>query len=200
MDKLFKINNKEINNLNTTILFTSKTNINADIIELINNGCEVITKNNNYDISDINIKTLEDFNCLDLKYKKRLTKIDEIKINILSSLTSKKKCIVFNNLLTYIDNNFKRKIIKELKKQEKIIINYTSEIDETLLLDYLIVLHKEDLIMEGETKEILKEEKILKKLGFNLPFILELSKGLQYYDIIDKPHYILESLVNELWK
>ena len=54
--------------------------------------------------------------------------------------------------------------------------------------------------MEGNYKEILKEEKILKKLGFNLPFILELSLGLKYYNLTNDLYYDNESLVNYLWK
>ena len=54
--------------------------------------------------------------------------------------------------------------------------------------------------MEGNTKDILKEEKIIKKLGFNMPFIIELSNGLKYYNIVDKLYYDNESLVNDLWK
>ena len=200
MNKLFTINNKELHDINTTILITSKTKYNNDIIELINNGCEVITKDSNNSISDLSLEILENFNCMYLKNKNDITKIDEIKINILSTLTSNKKNIVFINVLTYVDNEFKRKLIKELKKQDKRIINYTSEIEETLLLDYLLVLRDTEIIMEGLTKEILKEEKILKKLGFNLPFIVELSNGLQYYRLINKTHYVSESLVNTLWK
>lgn len=200
MNKLFTINNKELHDINTTILITSKTKYNNDIIELINNGCEVITKDSNNSISDLSLEILENFNCMYLKNKNDITKIDEIKINILSTLISNKKNIVFINVLTYVDNEFKRKLIKELKKQDKRIINYTSEIEETLLLDYLLVLRDTEIIMEGLTKEILKEEKILKKLGFNLPFIVELSNGLQYYRLINKTHYVSESLVNTLWK
>ena len=53
--------------------------------------------------------------------------------------------------------------------------------------------------MEGYKEDILKEEKILKKLGFNLPFIVELSNGLKYYGLVNKLYYDNESLVSDLW-
>ena len=56
------------------------------------------------------------------------------------------------------------------------------------------------MIIEGNTQAVLEEERIIKKLGFNLPFIVELSSGLKYYNIVDKIYYDLESLVNYLWK
>jgi len=54
--------------------------------------------------------------------------------------------------------------------------------------------------MEGKKELVLQEEKILKKLGFNLPFIVELSNGLKYYGVIDKVYFNNEELVNVLWK
>jgi len=200
MKKGFNINNKEIPKLDTTILHTSKYNYNVDMIELINNNTEVITKNNLVDINDIPLKILENYNCLELRSKEKLTTIDEIKLNILKSLISNKDTIVFYDILNYIDNKTKSQVIKELKEKEKQIINYTTEIEETLLLDYLMVIHENKIIMEGSTQDILKEEKIIKKLGFNLPLIVELSNGLKYYNVINKTYFDIESLVDVLWK
>lgn len=200
MESLFKINGKEISKTDTTILHTSKYNYNVDMIELINKTCEVITKTNKESITDIPLKILDKYNCIELIDKKELTYIDEIKINILKSLSSNKDIIVFYDILNYIDNKTKNEIIKELKENNKQIINYTTEIEESLLLDYLIVVHNNEVIMEGNTKEVLKEEKIIKKLGFKLPLIIELSNGLKYYDVISKTYYSIESLVEDLWK
>lgn len=200
MEILFKINGKEIPKQDTTILHTSKYNYNSDIIELINQNVEVITKNNKENISDIPLKIIKKYNCNDLINKKELTYLDEIKINILKSLASDKEVIVFYDILNYIDNETKSMIIKELKENNKQIINYTAEIEETLLLDYLIIVHNNEIIMEGNTKEVLSIEKIIRKLGFNMPLIIELSSGLKYYDVVEKVYYDIESLVEDLWK
>lgn len=194
------INGKEIPNINTTILHTSKYNYNVDIIELIHKNAEVITKNSFVNANDIPLKTLEKYNCLDLINKKKLTKIDETKLNVIKSLNSSKDIIAFYDVLNYIDNVTKRNVINELKNQNKRIINYTTEIEETLLLDYLIVVHENKVIMEGSTREVLSIEKIIKKLGFNMPLIVELSNGLKYYGCLDKTYFDLESMVNDLWK
>lgn len=195
--KLFTINNKDLLDIDTTILCPLNFNYTTDIVELTNKGCETITKNGVYHSSIPDI-ILKEFNCEHLKNPQ--TKVDNIKINILSSILSPKSTIIFFNVLTYVDNTFKEKIITYLKKQHKRIINYTSEIEETLLLDYLIVIHNNKVIMEGDTKSILKEEKILRKLGYSLPVIVELSMGLTYYNLIDKIYYKNTSLVDDLWK
>lgn len=184
----------------TNILMTSSVNNKDELINWINSNAEVITIEEVTEINDIPIVILEDFECSYLKENDNLTNIDNIKLNILKSIVSKKDTIVFNNVLTYVGVNFKNKVISKLKKQKKKIINYTTEIEETLLLDYTIVKHKDKIIMEGNTKDILLEEKILKRLGFNLPFIVELSNGLKLYGLIDKTYYDIESLVNDLWK
>lgn len=200
MEILFKINNKDIPKINTTLLHTSKGNYNVDMLEFINNNCEVIVKTSRTDINDIPLKILDSYNCLELTKKNELTNTDEIKINILKSLCSEKEVIIFYDILNYIDNKMKDKLIKELVSQNKIIINYTTEIEETLYLDYLIIVHENKVIMEGQTKEVLNEEKIIKKLGFNMPLITELSSGLKYYGVVNKKYYNIESLVEDLWK
>lgn len=200
MEILFKINNKDIPKINTTLLHTSKNNYNVDMLEFINNNCEVIIKTSRTDINDIPLKILDSYNCLELAKKDELTNTDEIKINILKSLCSDKEVIVFYDILNYIDNELKNKLMKALIKQDKIIINYTTEIEETLYLDYLIIVHENKVIMEGQTKEVLNEEKIIKKLGFNMPLITELSSGLKYYGVVNKKYYDIESLVEDLWK
>ena len=135
-----------------------------------------------------------------LIHKKDLTKIDELKLKILASLNTNKTVFVFFDILTYLDKDFKERLIRYLILNKKRIINYTTDIEETLLLDYLVVLHENKIIMEGKKELVLQEEKILKKLGFNLPFIVELSNGLKYYGVIDKVYFNNEELVNVLWK
>ena len=200
MNFLFRIKEKEISDIDTTILHTSSFNYNEDILELINHKCEVITNNSIVDINTIPLKLIEEFNCQDLLKKGKLTKIDELTINVLSSLKSDKNIIVFFHVLMFLESERKKQIIKRLKEQGKRIINYTSEIEETCYLDYIMVVHQNKIIMEGKTKYVLLEEKILKKLGFSLPFIVELSNGLKYYNLIEKIYFDSESLVNELWK
>lgn len=194
------INKLSIEKRNASILFTSAYNFNQDIVDFIYEDCIVIEKNATSNVNDINSKILNEFNLQSLLTKNEYTKIDEIKIHILANLQSSKEIFVFFNVLTYLDQHFKKQVFNYLMKQNKIIINYTSDIEEVLLLNYLYVIHNDSIIMEGETKEILKEEKILNKLGFKPPFIVELSQGLKYYGLIDKIYYNEQELVEDIWK
>ncbi|HIS87049.1 MAG TPA: hypothetical protein IAB49_02825 [Candidatus Caccenecus avistercoris] len=200
MNELFNVNNKVIYDINTTILYTSSFNYTDDAIYYLNNNCIVITKDRGMDTFKISNDIFELFHEEKLIHKKDLTKIDELKLKILASLNTNKTVFVFFDVLTYLDKDFKERLIRYLILNKKRIINYTTDIEETLLLDYLVVLHENKIIMEGKKELVLQEEKILKKLGFNLPFIVELSNGLKYYGVIDKVYFNNEELVNVLWK
>lgn len=200
MNELFNVNNKVIYDINTTILYTSSFNYTDDAIYYLNNNCIVITKDRSMETFEISNDIFELFHEEKLIHKKDLIKIDELKLKILASLNTTKTVFVFCNVLTYLDKAFKERLIRYLILNKKRIINYTTDIEETLLLDYLVVLHENKIIMEGKNELVLQEEKILKKLGFNLPFIVELSNGLKYYGVIDKVYFNNEELVNVLWK
>ena len=53
--------------------------------------------------------------------------------------------------------------------------------------------------VEGPVVSVLKEEKILKNLGFSLPFIYDLSLQLNYYGLIDSIYLDEKVLVDKLW-
>ena len=199
MNKLFEINNTTIYDIDTTILAISSFNYTNDAIYYINNNCIVITKNRTTTNFDIPEDLYALFSLEELKNKKDLTEFDELKLKILSCLNSNNKIFVFMNVLTYLDSDFKEKVIRYLKLGNKRIINYTTDIEETLLLDYIVVIHENKIIMEGKKELVLKEEKILKKLGFHLPFVVELSNGLKYYGLVTKTYFNNKELVNDLW-
>ncbi len=199
MEKLFTINNKDFYHVSTTVLYTSSYNYLEDAKEFIHHNVVVINEEKNANLSDIPVSILQEFNCLDLLTKTDLTKIDNLKITILENLNTNKDVYVFLNVLTYLPREFKNKLITYLATQNKIIINYTEDIEESLLLNHIVVIHENQVIMEGAKEAILKEEKILNKLGFNLPFIVELSSGLKYYGLVNELYFNPESLVKALW-
>lgn len=200
MNKILNIRNITILDIDTSILFTSEYNYLNDAKELINNSSlVVITREDKMSVNDIPPSIIIRFNCDYLLQKKDLTLIDQIKINILCNLTSSKPVFVFMDILTYLDSNFKKEVIKYLKEKNKRIINYTSNIEETLMLEYIIIIQNDIIIMEGLKESVLQEEKIIKKLGFSLPFIVDLSSGLKYYNLVTKIYFDNERLVNDLW-
>ena len=128
---------------------------------------------------------------------------DKAKMKILSYLIIKPNILVLDNILCELDYNDKLlvvDILKEYVSNGGIVINVTSDVEEALYSDKIIILYDNSLVCEGKTLSVLNEEKILKRLGIGLPFIIELNKYFMDYGIIDKYHLSEEKLVGALWK
>ena len=53
--------------------------------------------------------------------------------------------------------------------------------------------------MTGFSKNVLKDTTILSKIGFELPFMVDLSSKLKLYNLINDTFYEEKVLVSELW-
>jgi hypothetical protein len=109
------------------------------------------------------------------------------------------KRLVFNETFYNFKTSEINEIITLLKKQNIKFINITSNIEESLYGNYIVVYDDEKIILEGLKKTVLKEEKILKRLGYGLPFAVDLSLQLKIYECLDEVYYDIPSLAGELW-
>lgn len=128
---------------------------------------------------------------------------DKVKLKILSSIIFNPKVLILNNVLSELDYEDKLLVVKILKKYVKegnIVLNFTNNVDESLYGNRIIINDDKKVIMDGKTLSVLNEDKILKKLGIGLPFIVELNKYLMNYGIIDDYELNMEKLVGEIWK
>lgn len=109
------------------------------------------------------------------------------------------KQVIFNETMYGLKLDEKMEIFKLLKKQNISYINVTSNVEDAIYSDYIFVYDGNKLVLEGNRNEVLKEEKTLKRLGYGLPFVVDLSIQLNYYDIFNKVYYDLDELVRALW-
>lgn len=109
------------------------------------------------------------------------------------------KRIILNDTFYGLKDKEIREIISLLKRQNIKFILITSDIEQALYGDYIKVFDGANIILEGNKEVVLKEEKTLKKLGYGLPFVVDLSTQLNYYDIFDKIYYDMDELVGDLW-
>ena len=113
------------------------------------------------------------------------------------------KVLVLDNIFENLDLLEKEFIIEELKeyvKKGNVVINFTSNIEEAIIGNKLILTSKTQLLAEGKTLSVLNEERLLKRLGLGEPFIIELCKRLMDYNLIDKYYYDYKKLVDNIWK
>ena len=111
-----------------------------------------------------------------------------------------KKQVIFFNVLNNLEEDELKKLFDYLNMNNINFINITNNVEHCLYTDYLIVMDEKDILAEGKTIEVLKNDKLLKRLGFELPFIVELSILLKDYSLINNIYLDNESLVGALWK
>lgn len=122
-------------------------------------------------------------------------------VALASALVHDPKILILDEALTYVDNNDKKEIyqiFKDLKNKGLTIINITHDIEETLFSDKIVVLGDNKVIFNGNRDDFYNST--LNQLGFEYPFIVDLSNKLMFYDLIDKRYYDMEELVDALWK
>ena len=120
-------------------------------------------------------------------------------VMIIAALLKKNDYLVLDDVLCHLNNLEVNKIFTYAKKIKISIINFTSNINETLYGEYLILLYNKKIAMEGETFATLKEERLLKRIGFSLPFMVDLSTQLNYYEIIDDFYLDQEEMLKMIW-
>ncbi len=128
---------------------------------------------------------------------------DKVKMKILEALITNPRIIVLDNVLCELD--YKDRLIvfnrlKEFKKQGGIVINLTNNVEEALYSDKIIVIHDKKLVCMGKTLSVLNEEKLFKRLGIGLPFIVDLNRYFMDYGMINKYYLDNDKLVGALWK
>lgn len=125
-------------------------------------------------------------------------------VGIACALIDEPDLIILDEAFSNIDYVSKLKILKYLKKINNengvTILNFTSDIDDSLYGSDIVVIDKGRVILQGDNDSVYKQEKILKKVGFNLPFMVDLSKKLSYYDLIDGFIYDMDEMIDVLWK
>ena len=109
------------------------------------------------------------------------------------------KRLIFKNSLYGLKREEKKEIINLLTKQKINFVNVTCDVEESLLSDYIIVYDDDKKVLEGNMESVLRNEKVLKKLGFGVPFVVDLSIQLNYYDVLKKVYFDLDELVGVLW-
>lgn len=107
--------------------------------------------------------------------------------------------IVLNEAFYGLKMDEKVSLINLMDKRNISFINVTSNVEDALFSDYIFVYDNNDLVLEGNMESVLKEEKILKRLGYGLPFVVDLSIQLGFYDVLDKVYYNTKELVEDLW-
>ena len=204
VEVVYKKNDISISNLNTLIL-------GADIA-LKNDIKKELSKK--YSVVDTTFKfkketvgeAIENYN-FNLNYiqgmgEKKicdLTFSEYYYLAIILKISDNPNLLIVDNLFGYLNNNQKNNIIKICEKNRINLIVFDNEFYYAYMSYEVIVIHDKKLAIKGNFKEVVKEEKILKRLGYKLPFYVDLSHQLMLYGLVDHLCYSLEELEGNLW-
>ena len=90
------------------------------------------------------------------------------------------KRIVFNEIWYYLSKEEKSELLEILKRRNVSFVNITSNVEDVIYSDYVIVYDDDKKILEGNKEMVLRNEKLLKRLGYGIPFVVDLSIQLNY--------------------
>ena len=125
---------------------------------------------------------------------------DRIYIKILSLLIIVPSLFCIDDLLTYLELDRKIKILNYIKEKNITLLNVTSNMEELLYMDKILVMNKGKKEIFDKTEVVLDREDIFKDLGLSLPFIYDINNLLKSYELINDTHIIEKELVDLLWK
>lgn len=203
---LLKILNGDINNYEGNITINSN----------IQNKIRVVFSELPDDISDINdflfnevlnkeevYTELNTFFNIDNIIKKKYCNCsleEKYLIVILKAVISNPSILGLDNILIYLSKRMKILLLNYINEKDIILINVTSDMEDVIYTDYMIILYQGMSAIDGPVLNVLSNEKIIKRLGFSLPFMIDLSIQLKLYELIDKIYLDKEMLVKALWK
>lgn len=124
-------------------------------------------------------------------------------VSLASALVIKPQILILDEALDMIDNNKRDdvlSILKKLNEEGLTIINITHNSEELLYGTDIIVMNEGKIQDQGESKEILRKEKLFKNNGLELPFVVDLSYKLRYYNLVDDIVLDIDELVDKIWK
>lgn len=182
---------------------------NTFICETIEDDIAFVLENLNYSRMQIHsrINTLSrllNINKILDKSSMELSGGEKFKAALACALAHNPKILIIDQSLSYVDKDSKIKILELLKKlneEENItIINITNDLSESYLSDRLLIINDGLIILDGKPLKVMQYDKILNKLGIEIPFEIELSIKLKLYGLIDKPISNIEEMVDVLWE
>ena len=202
---------KLINKIPSTDIFIDGQNIKNLPLDYLQKNIAVVFNDNKFNTEYAEEELIyyqdklgisRDFNIEELLVSKinLLKENEKILIKILSLLIINPSILGIDNLLTYLTIENKMKLLKYAKENNITILSVTNNKEELLLGNYILIIDNYKVADYGKTEILLKDEKILSKYGMKMPFIIELSSGLNYYDLLKNDYSDEKALIGEIWK
>ncbi len=134
---------------------------------------------------------------------KKLSRYQAVKLHIALAVLSSPKVLLLDDPCASLEKREAKQIVaylEMLKEEGMTIFMTTSHLEDACSCDRLLILHKKEILLDGDPSTVFKEDGLLNKIGLELPFLVDLSIKLQYYGLVNQIYLNQEALVDALWK
>ncbi len=203
------INDPSFNDSRKFISFVLEQNNYDFISETVEDEIVFALENLNYKPKDMKIMVKEiakKFNIESILTKDptKLNFLEKEKVLLAAALITNPKILIIDSSLAILNKYELKDILLKLqniqKERELSVILLTRNLNETLYGNKIIVIEKGHKIIEGPTLEVLKKDRLFSRLGINLPFMVDLSLKLKFYELLDDIVLDMKRMVKILWK
>lgn len=126
------------------------------------------------------------------------------KLALACALIISPRILILDEALMMVDINEREKllnIIKEYNKQSRVtVISFTHNLEEAIYSDRLVILNKGKIVVDGAFPNVFSEERVMRKIGLEVPFMVELCQKLKVYGLVNEIDLDMDKVVSGLWK
>lgn len=119
-------------------------------------------------------------------------------------LVQSPKILILDNLFDGMSRGVKSKILRNLKKEVKknklTVINLSNDVEEALYADMVVIIGEGKVLLKGSKRKVFENESFFENYELELPFVVNLSNKLKFYELVDKIYFDDKKLVDDLWE
>lgn len=134
----------------------------------------------------------------------RLSYYEKVEVLIAVSIVHSPKIVFVDDVLRFLDKNEKKEILELLKRINNnlgiSILLMTSDLSNVVGEKDIILLNNGSIIERNSFESIIMKDNELEKIGLHIPLMIDLSRKLQFYNLIDQIYYEPDEVIKTLWK
>ncbi len=149
-------------------------------------------------------KDLKITNILNSKIKD-LNEYEKLRVFLASKVIYNPKLLLLDDPCLFLSPLEKEEFmgfLEQLRTRGITIIMSSSSLEEVIytINSIVYVLDKGVIVSSGDMLEVLSDDSLLNKIGLELPFMVDLSVKLEYYNLVPKINLSPLGMVEHLWK
>ena len=136
---------------------------------------------------------------------KDLNEYEKLRVFLASKVIYNPKLLLLDDPCLFLSPLEKEEFmgfLEQLRTRGITIVVSSSSLDEVVytINSIIYVLDKGMIVSNGDMLEVLSDDSLLNKIGLELPFMVDLSVKLEYYNLIPKINLSPLGMVEHLWK